>query len=377
MTPAAEIPPARQQPPLTRELAQRVVDQVAPSLVYNVNIMNDRGVIIGAVDRGRVGTPHDGARQAARDNRTVSITAGQESAGTRPGVNIPLRLDGQVVGVVGVTGDPGVVLPIAQVLVLAIQMLVVQEQLRDSESGRESHLRDLFTRLEQGLLTDERLRAGLAAAGRDLAAPWQLAATVPAAPADAIALMRTLHADRRVAAADLHGAVWVLRGAAHDDIDHDSTPGPHHTLLGRRAAGIAELSVDAQKITLLLAHPGLFTAGTGPTARTHLDDLTAQLAVAALPGDLADDLGRILLSAVNPVLRETARVFIAHDLSIARTAVALTLHRNTVVQRLDRIEALTAADLRHFSGALRLHLALLADDAHYVHDAQENPESTQ
>ncbi len=370
MTPAQNSAPT--QPPLTRELAQRVVEQVAPSLVYNVNIMNDQGVIIGSVDRGRVGTLHDGARQAARDNRTVSITAGQESAGTRPGVNIPLRLDGRVVGVVGVTGDPGVVLPVAQVLVLAIQMLVVQEQLRDSDSGRESHLRDLFTRLSQGMLTEDLLLVGLAAAGRDLAAPWQLSAFVPETPGDTVPLLRALHTDRRVAAADLHGAVWVLQGTAHRDIDDAATPGPHHTLLGRRGAGIAELSVDAQKIALLLAHPRLFTARTGPPAETDLADLTAQIAVAALPGDLADDLGRSLLSAVNPVLRQTARVFIAQDLSIARTAAALTLHRNTVVQRLDRIEALTTVDLRHFSGALRLHLALLAEAAHYVHDAQES-----
>ena len=132
-----------------------------------------------------------------------------------------------------------------------------------------------------------------------------------------------------------------------------------------------QLTGDAERLGTLLARPGLlvpFTTRAGPEIR--LDSLGLELAIAGLPDAMIDDLAASVLAPLSDTLRETARVFLGNEVSIAGTARALGVHRNTVVQRLDRIEVLTTLNMRHFSSAVSMRVALAADDALYVDGAQ-------
>ena len=94
-----------------------------------------------------------------------------------------------------------------------------------------------------------------------------------------------------------------------------------------------------------------------------LGDVAVECAVASQPAELSQDLVDRILVPLSPPLRDTARRFLADDLSIAAAAKALATHRNTLVQRLDRIEQLTGLDLRRFDHAVTMKLALLSADA--------------
>lgn len=359
---------------ISRDLAQRIVDRVAPSLKHNVNIMDADGVIIGAVDRARIGTTHGGAREAARTTRAVQVTGTSECDGTRPGVNIPLLQGGEVVAVVGVTGRPDDVLALAQVLVLAVQMLLEQEQLRDNARWRESSTRDLLSGLMLGTLTEPRLISGLAGIGLPLRGPWNLTAVLlpggtPSAPRDRLSVLRRLQAEPDIAVAELQGAVWALTGSSTEltlALLKKRLAGHGARLLtGRVGATLQELACDAGRLGALLSKPGLLPA----TAETPLASLGAEVAVAHLPDDLTRDSADKTLAPLTSVLRQTAAAFLAWDLSVADTATALGVHRNTLGQRLDRIELLTGLNIRRFAPALSMNVALLAGKARYVDPA--------
>ncbi|WP_166786206.1 CdaR family transcriptional regulator [Cryobacterium lyxosi] len=365
---------------ITRELAQRLVEQLAPSLVHNVNIMDATGMIIGSMDAARIGTRHDGARDAAFRGEAVHIAPGDEHQGTRPGVNIPLILDGYVVAVVGVTGTPAEVLPVAQVLVLTVHMLLTQERLRDNASWRESATRDILSTLSLGKLTESRLVSGLRGIDVPLQPPWNLTGVFNTAPGanSSVSLLRQLRELSGVVAADINGAVWVLSGSSTAiglsllrQRLQQSRAQPLWFLTGRVGATMPQLTGDAERLGTLLARPGLlvpFTTRASPEIR--LDSLGLELAIAGLPDAMIDDLAASVLAPLSATLRETARVFLGNELSIAGAARALGVHRNTVVQRLDRIEVLTTLNMRHFSSAVSMRVALAADDALYVDGAQ-------
>ena len=73
-----------------------------------INIMNPDGIIIASSDPKRVGTFHFGADQVMHTGRSVNITRSQLPAypGALEGCNMPLRQNGKIIGVVGITGDP-------------------------------------------------------------------------------------------------------------------------------------------------------------------------------------------------------------------------------------------------------------------------------
>ncbi|MFC9358092.1 CdaR family transcriptional regulator [Rhodococcus sp. NPDC057014] len=352
----------------TGELAQRVVDEVSPRLDYNINLMDRDGRIIGSVDGTRIGTVHAGALQAIRDGRRVLVDADEESADVRAGINIPLTLDGRIVGAVGVTGDPDEVESVCNVLALTVELLLRNEQHRDSSRWREAAVRELFLGLVNGTVTENGLLEALRHIGSPMTPPWNITAVVPAAgsgswslpSSTAVTLLRRIQGISGVVAAELRGAVWVLSGSVTDRAlaatRQRLRTGDVRLVTGRHAASSHELSVDAARLGLLLARAHLLPAGE----EVEVSALVPETAVAQQSRDISHDTVERVLAPLSTTLRETAHAFLDHDLSIAATSTALEVHRNTLVQRLDRIQHVTGLNLRTFDHAVAMRLALLA-----------------
>ncbi len=78
----------------------------------------------------------------------------------------------------------------------------------------------------------------------------------------------------------------------------------------------------------------------------------------SLAGAVLDDAVRRLLAHPDRDLHDTARAYLDHGGSVQRTAAALTVHRQTVYHRLQRIEHVTRLDLTQGDQRLVLHLGL-------------------
>jgi carbohydrate diacid regulator len=70
-----------------------------------------------------------------------------------------------------------------------------------------------------------------------------------------------------------------------------------------------------------------------------------------------------LLAGLNPDLKHTIRALFDADLVVSQAALALNVHRNTLLGRLDRIARITGRDPRRFADAAALHAGLLLEQA--------------
>lgn len=104
---------------LLEELANELVE-VTSSLVggRTINIMNTSGVIVASTEHERVGSYHQGAIEAIRTGKVVNIRRDQRDRypGAKEGCNMPLRVNGRIIGVVGIFGDPEEIRDIAHLL---------------------------------------------------------------------------------------------------------------------------------------------------------------------------------------------------------------------------------------------------------------------
>ena len=104
---------------LLEPLAKEMVDAVS-GLVEGrtINIMDTGGIIVASSDPARVGSFHQGAMEAVRTGRIVNITKEQVSAysGAKEGCNMPLRVNGAIIGVVGIWGNPSEIQALAHLL---------------------------------------------------------------------------------------------------------------------------------------------------------------------------------------------------------------------------------------------------------------------
>ena len=88
---------------LDTKMAQDIVARTMRIIDTNINVMDARGRIIGSGDRERIGELHEGALLVLSQGRVVDIddAVAKHLHGVRQGINLPLRLEGEIVGVIG------------------------------------------------------------------------------------------------------------------------------------------------------------------------------------------------------------------------------------------------------------------------------------
>ena len=114
---------------LEETLAKKLIERVSEYTSYNVNIMNEDGIIIASVDPKRVGTFHEAAYVITHNDRDViMVEDSEEYEGTAPGINMVIQIDGKRIGVVGVSGKPEEIRPVANITKMAIEVLIKYER---------------------------------------------------------------------------------------------------------------------------------------------------------------------------------------------------------------------------------------------------------
>lgn len=136
---------------INKILAQEIAEKVMKVIPYNVNIMDEVGLIIGSGDKKRIDTYHQGAISAIECGKMVSI---YDSEGdSKPGVNIPIHFRNQMIGVIGISGDPHIVEPFAELVRVTSELLINQEFLfkerRVKEQIKEEYLYQWVFRKEE------------------------------------------------------------------------------------------------------------------------------------------------------------------------------------------------------------------------------------
>lgn len=371
---------------LDATLAQSIVDRTMQILQTNVNVMDERGRIIASGDRSRIGTRHDGALLVLAQERAVEIdeALAMRMHDARPGINLPLRAEGRVVGVLGVSGVPESIRQQAELVRMAAETMLEQ------------------ARLVRVLARDERLREELvlqligAAPAMPALADWarrlQLDAGLPrvalvldidAAGLAADAVLAEQQRLRRRLADEAPGVLVAsvsLRELAVllPVVTGDEVPA---RLRARVQALQARLSGGEARLRIALG--GVFDGPGGivrswQTAcatlrvgrrRAPAEDLHcyAEFTLAVLLAGLAEGwpaeeiqrpLQRLAAHDRDGLLRRTLAVWFAHGMKIAPSAAALHVHRNTLDYRLRRIGELSGCELARVDDCLLLFVAL-------------------
>lgn len=133
-------------------LAEKFVKKAANYTEYNINIMNERGIIIASSDSTRVGSFHEVAYQIIKaDKDIVEVVSADGFQGGRTGINMALLLHKEKAGVLGITGDPEEIRGIAQILKMSLETMLEYEEQNKKNYQQQS----VRTRFMDGLLYQE------------------------------------------------------------------------------------------------------------------------------------------------------------------------------------------------------------------------------
>ncbi|MGM0882482.1 MAG: CdaR family transcriptional regulator [Bacillota bacterium] len=378
---------------ITRQLADIIVRKTKELTLMNMNVMDRNGIIISSSDPQRIGTLHKGAIEVIRteDEMIISTEDTMRWAGTKPGINMPIFFQNELVGVIGITGQEAEVIPFGRAVRMMTEMLLQQayltEQIEMKERAKAYLVQEMISPSEQ--TSKDVLLARGQLLGVDLTLPRSMmiihvemndkmtSGDLDQSYYRFTEITRLFHNPKQTLLAQLGLDTWVVipeiscyknEKHAKEELLHISSKiaafissrfkTDAQIAIGKGCKNADELAKSFQETLSLLK---IIYRYPEKGQVMHIDDAALELIL----GEISETSGeRIIHETLGdlhqyPDLLNTLQSFYDSDMNLNETARKMGIHRNTLMYRLDRIESLIHANPKQFHQAVRIQLALM------------------
>ncbi|GAA0330889.1 DNA-binding transcriptional regulator CdaR [Bacillus carboniphilus] len=91
---------------ILEHIAQGIAEKTSEVLQFPISITDNEGYIIGSTDKKRIGLFHKPSLEVIKNDRMVNCENEIENE-ILPGISVPIRFNNNVIGVLGIVGEPG------------------------------------------------------------------------------------------------------------------------------------------------------------------------------------------------------------------------------------------------------------------------------
>ena len=377
---------------ISHDSAMRIVTEMSSIIGHDVNMMDERGVIIASTDPERLGAFHGGARELLRQGLgELVVTCDGEYPGARQGINLPVCFEGATAGVIGITGRGEEVQQYSQIIKKMTEILLLDswgERQKQLRAAMWSQFMEEWLFSAEELITDRFVERGLEL-GIDLRKPFQIfvvALEGSAATADEQErLGRVEEQIRAVVRASADGFYYKLPFRYVCFVSPASEE-KLREMAGRIGENVARcgfrsfIGIDAEPVDCRHVRGACDRAGKALRAAVRngeccafYDGVDLEILAGEVPLRARQDFIAHLFHGCSErgrgEIMDFLSVYFHGNGSIQAVAKALCLHKNTVQYRLRRIHKLTRLDPRDlrnaavFEIALAIHKTLRSDAA--------------
>ncbi|WP_375753004.1 sugar diacid recognition domain-containing protein [Vibrio sp. HN007] len=372
---------------LEHQLAQQIVDRTMNIIGNNINVMNHAGIIIGSGDAHRIGHLHDGALLAIKHGDTVELSEEtcQTLKGAKPGINLLLKNQGNVIGVVGITGDPDTIRSYANLVKMTAEMIVEQAALTEQLQWDKRHKEEFITAWISNNLNEAELHNWASRLNIDLNKP-RVATVIEFLSGSrdvslqdirqVVDILEYPYRDNLVAVVSMNEVV-VLKPYKKEDVEgfrqseseridklierlHASGIFDVHVGLGKYFAEPKKIHLSYQSAKQVIQ----FGKKNMPDSNKHLFD-SNQLPVLLSPlannwqgEQLCEPIVKLNANDKSGQLIKTLITLFKCDGNLKKCANSLFIHRNTLRYRLNKVEEITKISPHTFAGLVELYIAI-------------------
>ena len=126
------------------DIALKIVKDMKDIINQDLNFINTDGYIIASTDRKRIGQIHEASLKCISTNSDVVINSDTEYAGSKKGINIPVHLNNEIVGVIGITGDRKDVERFGKIIKSMTEILVKEAWLKELSIKKREQNRNII-----------------------------------------------------------------------------------------------------------------------------------------------------------------------------------------------------------------------------------------
>jgi carbohydrate diacid regulator len=354
---------------LTKDIAQTIVHETSKRLNRNINIMDEKGRILASGNPARIDDIHEGALHVLKGGEPLTISADHEGVwrGAQPGINLPIQFQDEIVGVIGITGNPDEITEFAGIVKMATELMIKQRFIANQLEWQQRTKEMVVEELLKNTPSFKNIERGLSLLEMKLKAPFQV---------QAVQLSHRAMPNQTLIQ-KIEGIIGEGSGfACFININR----------LFFIFSGLSDLEVEKRlkQIYRELKQLNLPFRLSHGTPFANLESFREAYSDCELALKISDDQAdfvsfaeietKALMHTIEPAraqrfkermvtktvakYADTLQAFFDNNLNIQQTADDLFIHRNTLTYRLTKIQEETGYDPKHFKDALTLQLAL-------------------
>ncbi|SET28454.1 carbohydrate diacid regulator [Oceanobacillus limi] len=341
---------------LTAQLGTKIIGEAKKLINENIIITNTDAIIIASTDPSRIGDFHEGAKITIENNSITILTKEHQKklAGIRPGVNLPISIDQNVIGVIGITGDPSEITPFAS-LMQKMTELLIQESIYVREAEWKSRsLENFFLEWIQLESVSSEFIQRAEVFGITHTAPLRctlidIKPKVKNYQLQELINWLELHLTSTIVRWGNNRLLMITKEVARNSKQYLKTKLEKFQTYANSqlsltiAIGIGPVVKDKViKPSYQKAEKAIRVARNADDIN-FFEDLLLEICLDDIDAELKQSLIQQILKPLQPEadLLQTLISYLHHDLHIKKTAANLHIHINTLHYRLKRIEQLT------------------------------------
>lgn len=371
---------------ITADIGQPIVDQMIKVIDYNVNIMNNKGIIVASGDRSRIHQIHQGAIEAIelKRERIIHTTDYENMMGTVMGINVPIEINNNIVGVVGITGDPTKIYKYIHIIKVTVESLLKQQLLIEQLRYKQTELQEWIQNLADESFNDFSL---LNSKAEYLNIDMNIKCSIVVIEIkdfnksisdfenlrqneEKITRAIKLYIYKSIFQTYLEKGIFVVGYPILNKDDqikcNDTCKMLHEELekdgfLNYIGIGEAKKGIYGYRLSIFeaLQSIDILKQVNSNQKIAHIAEWGIVQLIAQIPGNVRKNYISQFTDSnltLNSELEETLNTFLENNLNIKQTSEKIHIHRNTLIYRLDKIKELWGLDPRKFSDAVKLQL---------------------
>lgn len=373
---------------ISEQQARQIAEEMKASIHRDINIMDESGTILASTNPARRGQLHAGALRVIREGLSaLTVWEDEPEKGIQRGINLPLRINGELEGVIGITGAPDEVSVFGEVIRRMTEIMLENIRQREQQALWEK-ARSLF--VENWLFSGDPDWAELETRGHllglEIRAPYRVAllgmAEEGAGRSTRIEELSEMRSGQILELVRTHirqqpahfcmvirnQILLLLCGSGREEAaalvrrvcqDIKSFYGV------QTSAGVSGCSASAPDIRRCYREAETAQAVSAQSSdgrATFFDRFSLEFIVRSIPASIRRDLGDQIFSGCTSKERaefqKTVRMYFDCEGDIRQCADRLFVHRNTVQYQIDRLKRKTGCNLRAPKDAFLLYLTL-------------------
>lgn len=345
---------------LQKNTANRIIKEISTVLNYDINIMNEKGIIIASTNHDRIDCFHEGAYKIIHESLDeLLVYHDDEYEGCRKGINLPILMDKTIIGVIGMTGEVDELMKYGHIIkkmteIMLLDIFYIHQQSID-EQKKMVLLHDIINGTDDTCSTEKQLKkygfnnddkfTALIFEPSELFERFVSSGILSANLGDFGAALTQINKEK------LHS---IISSVSKTDIaarfyisDSQYTVSNLHQLFNN-----AERVMDYSKHMISLESEHIL----------YYDDYIIDIVISGISSDNKSKcINKIFAGCTESEISSFAdfiRSYCYYNGSIKKIADAMYIHKNTVQYKINKIQSRTGLDPRNSEDLFRLMLAV-------------------